>query len=114
MKEKGLLFQHKSTYIDTRILQYCNYMTLLNYRDKKVKNVRLNSKCHLGNVMPGSIFYTSMALGIIRFSVAFLKAVLISFKCYDICQEVFLLCLVTHSIKFRKQFQSVTKETNVN
>ena len=36
------------------------YMTSLNCGGKKARNLGLNSRCHLSNIMPDSIFYESI------------------------------------------------------
>ena len=42
----------------------CYYMTSFNYGGKKARDVGLTCRCHLSNIMPGSIFYDSMGWGI--------------------------------------------------
>ena len=41
----------------------CYYMTLFNYGGKKARDVGLTCRCHLSNIMPDSIFYDNMGLG---------------------------------------------------
>ena len=38
----------------------CYYMTSLNYGGKKTSDVGLTCKCHLGIIMPDSIFFDNM------------------------------------------------------
>ena len=45
----------------------CHYMTSFNYGGKKAGDVGLTCRCHLSNVMPGSIFYDSMGWGMTQF-----------------------------------------------
>ena len=45
----------------------CYYMTSFNYDGKKARDVDLTYRCHLSNVMPGSIFYDSVGWGMTQF-----------------------------------------------
>ena len=42
----------------------CYYMASFNYGGTKARDVGLNCRCHLGNIMPDTIFYDSMGWGI--------------------------------------------------
>ena len=49
----------------TSVSCYC--MTLLNYGDKKTRDVGFTCKCNLSNIVPDSIFYDSMGWWITQF-----------------------------------------------
>ena len=42
----------------------CYYMASFNYGGTKARDVGLTCRCHLGNIMPDTIFYDSMGWGI--------------------------------------------------
>ena len=42
----------------------CNYITSFNYGGKKARDGGLTCRCHLSNIMTGSIFNESMGWGI--------------------------------------------------
>ena len=45
----------------------CDYMTSFNYGGKKARDVGLTCRCHLSNIMSGSIFYDSRGWGMTQF-----------------------------------------------
>ena len=46
-------------------------MTSFNYGSKNARDVGLTCRCHLSNIMPGSIFYDSMGWGMTQFFLFF-------------------------------------------
>ena len=45
----------------------CYDMASFNYRGKEAKDVGLTCRCHLINIMPDSIFYNSIGMGMTQF-----------------------------------------------
>ena len=49
----------------------CYDMASFNYRGKEAKDVGLTCRCHLINIMPDSIFYNSIGMGMTQFFCCF-------------------------------------------
>ena len=56
----------------------CYYMISFNYGGKKERDVGLNCRCHLSNIMSGSIFYDSMGWGMTQFLFIFFLGMVIA------------------------------------